>query len=205
MFCLRVGCNDYTKFFDSDVATFLFGMNLNKYIEHFSKEAIDLKTFLTLTDEDLCFIGVTDLEDRRTLLKGIINLKSHKNSNTVITDDIALSDKDVLVIASNALKQLSILHAAVAHTRLRLKATPVRNTIIDQHSVASLLTTLSLEGMLQNQILQTRLNGFENLESIKLNPTRYAVRRRVCWALFTVSTTFTIAVVLGLYYFRCTH
>ncbi|XP_075228088.1 uncharacterized protein LOC142328273 isoform X3 [Lycorma delicatula] len=155
--------SEITQCFDSDVATFLFGMNLNKYIEHFSKEAIDLKTFLTLTDEDLCFIGVTDLEDRRTLLKGIINLKSHKNSNTVITDDIALSDKDVLVIASNALKQLSILHAAVAHTRLRLKATPVRNTIIDQHSVASLLTTLSLEGMLQNQILQTRLNGFENL------------------------------------------
>jgi hypothetical protein len=57
---------------------FLCGLHLNEYVEMFVNQGITLDIFLSLNEEDLCHIGMTDSKHRANLLKGISQLKQNK-------------------------------------------------------------------------------------------------------------------------------
>lgn len=141
----------------SEVVTFLCGHHLSQYAKLFSDNDIDLDLFLTLTEDDLCGIGMTNTEDRKVLINGLSRLNKNKREDKK-KFSLDLSDKEVGRMMSNTLSHLFMIHAALSHTRYRIKGT--HNTSITLHmSSAHLLDILTNEALLQAKFLNNQLDA----------------------------------------------
>lgn len=64
----------------ADLTTLLTNLQLTKYIDTFREQEIDIKTFLTMNDEDLRELGVNTFGARRKMLVAISELKEVRNT-----------------------------------------------------------------------------------------------------------------------------
>jgi protein bicaudal C len=71
--------NNGINFSDGDdVVTLLTKLELSKYVDIFREQEIDMKTFLTMTDEDLKDVGVNAFGPRKKMLRTISELNESK-------------------------------------------------------------------------------------------------------------------------------
>lgn len=70
---------------DHDVSVILYGMGLDKYVNLF--KGMNLKTFLQLTEDDLCHLGIDITVHRKQFLRNLYkfhNKEWHVNSIGII-------------------------------------------------------------------------------------------------------------------------
>jgi len=72
----RTNCINFSD--GDDVVTLLTKLELSKYVDIFREQEIDMKTFLTMTDEDLKDIGVIAFGPRKNMLIAISELNERK-------------------------------------------------------------------------------------------------------------------------------
>lgn len=170
----------------SEVITFLCGHNLSKYARLFRDEGIDLDLFLTLTDEDLCDIGMTNEEDRKVLLNGLARLNKNKVDDKS-GSSLDLSAEEVNRIMKNSLAHLTVMHAMLAHARHQLRRPGVHNTSLNlEMSSAHLLDVLSNEAIEQARFLRNQMTAILDKKPGAVEKRVQQSRKRKTFRLVTI-------------------
>nr|CAD7265811.1 unnamed protein product [Timema shepardi] len=112
----------------------LMGMDLNdQHIHLFREKAVDMDTFLILTEEDLIEIGIEDPDVREHILNGINNLNFKKATKQ--NKKFGVLDATKIMLSST--NHLDTLYNLLKYVQLRLRDQPVINQFLyDQYSAS---------------------------------------------------------------------
>lgn len=152
--------------FDRQVASLLIGMNMVQYLHLFKDADIGFNLFLTLTEDDLDVIGISDPSHRKALAHGISNIRKTKVSHAVtrgLKDDVAdttVSVDEAIHIMCHTLRHVNELVSLLRNYRSRLQMNRVRNQMMDsRNSAAYGAKILAKEAIAQAELLKIQLKG----------------------------------------------
>ncbi|XP_012235574.1 ankyrin repeat, SAM and basic leucine zipper domain-containing protein 1-like [Linepithema humile] len=108
---------------DNDISTLLYGMGLEKYNVMF--QGMDLKTFLQLTEDDLCRIGIDITVHRKQFLESLEKFHNKKwsiHSLGIIKKSDPFTIYNGVISLANAKKQIGVIASSfqyIKHSLMR--------------------------------------------------------------------------------------
>ncbi|RZF42931.1 hypothetical protein LSTR_LSTR000554 [Laodelphax striatellus] len=179
----------------SEVDLFLHGFNQSQYVELFEQQNITLDVLLSLTSDDIRAIGVEDDNDCLCIAQRIQQFRNKSKNYTEEKLDLTFSKEDALTLCTNTLKQLSLLDAALAYTRLRMKKEGIRNTLANKLTTAKVIEILCKEAESQNDILMRRMKSLH--PKLETKTQRLLNKKKV--GIVTVISTAVAVIILAVY------
>ncbi|XP_039278152.1 uncharacterized protein LOC111062150 [Nilaparvata lugens] len=176
----------------SEVTMLLHGFSQSQYVALFEEHGITLEVLLSMTLEDIKEIGVEDDHDCHCIAEKIQEFKNIRMKNHTQKElNLTFSQQDAMALCTNTLKQLSLLHAALAYTRIRLKTEGVRNMLVDKLTTASVIEDLCKDAETQNGILLKRIESLHT--KLKTKPERLLNKKQI-GIVTTISTAVAVLI-----------
>ncbi|XP_012536184.1 ankyrin repeat, SAM and basic leucine zipper domain-containing protein 1 [Monomorium pharaonis] len=186
---------------DYDISVMLYGMGLEKYDKLF--QGMDIKTFLQLTEDDLCRLGIDITVHRHQFLENLDKFHSKKwrintFGNIKKTDSYTIYDG--VISLTNAKKQIDVITSSFQYIKNNLlKAT---NKNIDLPSAKrmkyeeELIKTQKTLKLLKNEIVQAKklAQEIDKENNIGVPATWINPKNKAGWTI-----TISITLMIGLY------
>ncbi|KYQ50481.1 Ankyrin repeat, SAM and basic leucine zipper domain-containing protein 1 [Trachymyrmex zeteki] len=149
------------EFLDYDISVMLHGMGLEKYGNLF--QGIDIKTFLQLTEDDLCRIGVDITVHRDQFLENLEKFHSRRwlmNSFGKLRKTDSYTIYDGVISLTNAKKQIGVIASSFQYIKNNLLKAANENTVLSSEKrieyEEELRKTQKTLKLLKNEIIQVK-------------------------------------------------
>ncbi|KYN03899.1 PREDICTED: ankyrin repeat, SAM and basic leucine zipper domain-containing protein 1 [Cyphomyrmex costatus] len=190
------------EFLDYDISVMLYGMGLEKYSNLF--QGMDIKTFLQLTEEDLCRLGVDITVHRDQFLE---NLEKFHNRRWLInsfgklrkTDSYTIYDGVISLI--NAKKQIGVIASSFQYIKNNLLKAANENIILSSEKRIEygeeLKKTQKTLKLLKNEIIQVKKLAQEIDKENNIGVPAIWISPKSTKSSWTI--TISITLMVGLY------
>lgn len=193
---------------DSDVDLLLYGMGLEKYAHIF--QGINLKTFLTLNENDLCRLGMDINAHRMQFIECLDKFHGKKwsiQSIGAINKSLPYTLYNGVISLGILSKQIAIIGSSFRHIKNSLIKINSENVHLTKLQISNyeqeLKKTQKTLNILKNELMQVKAlskriekeNGID-IPAIYIGPKK----RNINWPMFL-----SIALIVGIYVYKTTH
>ncbi|XP_011631075.1 uncharacterized protein LOC105423122 isoform X2 [Pogonomyrmex barbatus] len=198
-------CLQKKKFLDHDILVMLFGMGLEKYNTLF--QGMDIRTFLQLTEDDLCHLGIDITVHRDQFLECLDKFHNKKwrvNSFGKIKKS-SYTIYDGVISLGNVTRQIGIIVSSFQYVKNNLLKAASENiylspTIRIQYE-EELRKTQKTMKLLKNEIIQMKklAQKIDKKNSIGIPPTWIGPEKsKFVWTTIGITLT-SVTLIVGLY------
>lgn len=182
---------------DYDISIMLYGMGLEYYGILF--QGMDIKTFLQLTEDDLCRLGIDITVHRDQFLRSLEKFHSKKwriDSFGSIKKTESYTIYDGVILLTNVKKQIGVIASSFQYIRNLLKASNEDILFTRMEYEEELRKTQKTLKLLKNEIIQVKklAQEIDKENNIGVPATWINFKNKFDWTI-----TISITLMVGLY------
>ncbi|KYM77876.1 Ankyrin repeat, SAM and basic leucine zipper domain-containing protein 1 [Atta colombica] len=190
---------------DYDVSVMLYGMGLEKYGNLF--QGMDIKTFLQLTEDDLCRLGVDITIHRDQFLESLEKFHSRRwllNSFGKLKKTDSYTIYDGVISLTNAKKQIGVIASSFQYIKNNLLKAANENVILSSEKrieyEEELRKTQKTLKRLKNEIIQIKKLAQQVDKETNIGAPAIWIGPKSIKSNWTI--TISITLMVGLYLFK---